>query len=115
LPQKGTRKGYRQKTEQTMNWAAIVKNWKTSISGAVLWLLSIDPIYSAIQDYAQGKPVNWKNVLLTAILWAAGHGLIQAKDSTTHSTYAEMQAATTQAEIQRISAANKNQNGGYKP
>jgi hypothetical protein len=82
-----------------MNWAAIVKNWKTSISGAVLWLLSIAPLYSAIEDYAQGKPVNWKNVLLTAILWAAGHGLIQAKDSATHSTSAEIYQADEQAAV----------------
>lgn len=82
-----------------MNWKDIVKNWKTSISGVILWLLSISPIYSAIEDYAQGKPINWRNVLLMGILWAAGHGLLQAKANDVHSTVPEVEASTTKAVV----------------
>jgi hypothetical protein len=77
-----------------MNWKLIAKNWKTSISGAILWLLSIAPLVEAVQDWSRGKRVDWRMVFITAVLWAGGHGLLQAKDSTTHSTAEEVHAAT---------------------
>jgi hypothetical protein len=73
------------------------RNWKTTASGIVTFILSIPILYSAIENYAEHKPVDWRNVLIMAALWAVSHGLIQAKDNTTHSTVAEVQTATKEA------------------
>ncbi len=80
-----------------MNWASITKNWKTSLGGIVAFLFSVPAFVSALQAWAAGKPVDWKSVLVSLAMTAAGSGLLLAKDSTTHSTEREVFAATTAA------------------
>jgi hypothetical protein len=69
----------------------LLKNWKTSSAG-------VAAICSALADIAHslsaGTPVNW-NVDIPAIF--GGIGLIAAKDSTTHSTVAQVETATVAA------------------
>jgi len=72
-----------------------MKNWKTTSTGVVAILTAlIDVIHST----ASGTPVNW-NVDIPAFI--GGVGLIAAKDSTTHSTEAQVQVATVEAQIDK--------------
>ena len=80
-----------------MTIKAAVQNWKTTVSGIITFVLSIPLVLSSLEDYANHKPVDWRNVLIAGALWAISHGFIQAKDGTTHSTAQQVQAATIEA------------------
>jgi hypothetical protein len=71
-----------------------LSNWKTTASGVATILTAVADIVHGISS---GSPVNW-NVDVTAIL--AGLGLLFAKDASTNSTQAQVNAATT-AEAQK--------------
>jgi hypothetical protein len=80
-----------------MNWTLILKNWRTSLGGIAGFLFSVPIFVGAIQDWAAGRPVNWKYVLVSLAITAFSGSLLNAKDAQTHSTEREVFAATTAA------------------
>jgi hypothetical protein len=76
-------------------WKAILANWKTTLAGIVTFLLSVPAFVAAIQAWGNHQPVDWRSVLVAVAIAAGGAGLMVAKDSSTHSTIAEVQKATT--------------------
>jgi NADH:ubiquinone oxidoreductase subunit 4 (subunit M) len=80
-----------------MDWMkSLTVNWKTNLAGIVTFLLSVPAFVSALSAWAAHQPVDWRSVIVSVALTAGGVGLISAKDSTTHSTIAQVQASTQQ-------------------
>ena len=69
-------------------------NWKTTLAGIGSFLSGVPGFVTALQAWAAGQPVNWREVGVSAALTLVGAGLAAAKDSTTHSNAAEVDAAT---------------------
>ena len=88
-------------------WDSITKNWKTSLTGIVTFLLSVPGIVSALQSWANHQPVDWRNVVMSIALAVGGSGLLAAKDSTTHSTIAQVQTATAIETVEAVKAEVK--------
>ena len=86
-----------------MDWKTGLANLKTTISGAIGFLLSVPIFISALEDYGAHRPVNWVQVGIGVGMWAFSHGLLNAKDATTHSTIAEVKNATA---VQNASATS---------
>jgi len=68
-----------------------MKNWKTTISGVLTIVVTLATAGLAL---LHGQPVN-ATVLIAGI--TSGVGLIAAKDASTHSTVAQVEAATATA------------------
>jgi hypothetical protein len=66
----------------------LTTNWKTTLSGLGMILTALGDVAHALST---GTAINW-GVDVSAII--GGIGLIAAKDSTTHSTIAQVQAST---------------------
>ena len=79
-----------------MNWKWLTENWKTTLSGLLVFLLSIPTFVQAMQAWAAHQPVDWRSVLISIVMAV---GLIAAKDSTTHSTAAQVETSTVKDEI----------------
>jgi hypothetical protein len=90
-----------------MNWEAITKNWKTTLAGILTFLLGAPAFVSALQAWGAHQPVDWRAVLVSVALTAGAAGLLSAKDSSTHSTVAEVSKATAQADVQEIKKEEK--------
>jgi uncharacterized membrane protein YfcA len=84
---------------------ALLKNWKTTLTGLITLVLSVPTFISALTAWGQNQPVNWRNVLVSTTLAVAGAGLVASKDSTTHSTQSEVAVATTVAKTEGIPPA----------
>lgn len=69
-----------------MDWKTQLANWKTTLSAIITFLLSIPILVSALEKVANHQPVDWLNVAILGGMWATSHGLLEAKDGTTHST-----------------------------
>lgn len=79
-------------------WESIVTNYKTTIAGIIAFLFTVPTFVTALQAWAAGQPVNWKQVLVSVAIAAVGGGLIAAKDASTHSTQAQVTQSTLNAE-----------------
>jgi hypothetical protein len=82
----------------------MMKNWQTTVAGlgciaAGVYLLSTGKGFGLISAEA--------SAVVGVALIAAGLGLIRAKDSTTHSTAAEVGQASADEKQKAIDAANK--------
>ena len=69
-------------------------NWKTTLAGVLTFLSGVPGFVTAIQAWANHQAVNWREVIVSVALAAAGAGLAVAKDSSTHSTADQIQAST---------------------
>jgi len=81
-----------------MNWTAITKNWRTTLTGVAGTLLNVPVFVSAIEAYAKHQPVDWRYTLITTTIAVISIGLVAAKDGATQSTTA--QAAAQQAKVE---------------
>ena len=70
---------------------SIKRNWKTNIIALAEFIYSVPQVVQTIQAWSTGQPANWKQAV-TGLLLAAG--MAAAKDSTNHSTAAEVRAST---------------------
>jgi hypothetical protein len=70
-----------------------LKNWKTTLAGVVAFLMSVPAFVSALQAWGAHQAVDLRSVFISVALTAGGVGLMAAKDSTTHSTPAEVTQA----------------------
>jgi hypothetical protein len=79
-----------------MNWFITIfcANWKTNLSAAVVFVLSVPAIVTAFTDWAHHQPADWRGAFAGLVI---SIGLAVAKDSSTHSTVAQVEAATDQA------------------
>jgi hypothetical protein len=69
-------------------------NWKTNLAAVVSFLLSVPSLISAITICAHHQPADWRGAALGIVI---ALGFAVAKDSTTHSTPAQSQAALAKA------------------
>lgn len=73
-------------------------NWKTNltaaITGVLTLLMGIPTFISAITAWSAHQQVDWRSVLVSTALAVITAGLAAAKDSTTHSTVTQVEAAT---------------------
>jgi hypothetical protein len=81
----------------------MLKNWKTSLAGLSAILTAVGDIAHSLST---NTPISW-NVDVAAI--TGGIGLLLAKDSTTHSTVAEVQISTAKDHLAADLAANQTQ------
>lgn len=66
-------------------------NWKTNLAAIVAFLTSVPQFVMAITAWSHHQPADWRGAVLSIVV--AG-GLAAAKDSTTHSTVAQVEQAT---------------------
>lgn len=73
-------------------------NWKTNLAsigtGLLTLLLGIPTFITAITAWSNHQAVDWRSVLTSTALAIVTAGLASAKDSTTHSTVAQVEAST---------------------
>jgi hypothetical protein len=79
-----------------MDWKIKTANIKTTLSGIVGYLLAFPVFLNALYDWAAHKPVDWRFVIVSCAVAAVSHGLVNAKDDTTHSTQAQVTAASSE-------------------
>lgn len=76
-------------------------NWKTNLSsivtGILTLILGVPTFVQAVTDWSNHKAVDWRSVLVSTALVVITAGLAAAKDSTTHSTVAQVEVATEKA------------------
>jgi hypothetical protein len=72
----------------------MLRNWKTSLSGVVAFLFACPAFVSAFQAWSNHQAIDWRSVVFGIAMFAVSSGLLAAKDSTTHSTAEEVQAAS---------------------
>ena len=77
-------------------WLSIQRNWKTNLVALVAFIYSVPQVIQCIQAWGNGGQANWKQALVGLLL--AG-GMAAAKDSTNHSTQAEVTVATVDKQI----------------
>jgi hypothetical protein len=69
-------------------------NWKTNAAAAIVFMLSCPAFVAALANWAHGQPADWRGALAGIVI---ALGLAAAKDSSTHSTTTEVEAATDKA------------------
>lgn len=75
-----------------MDW--LTKNWKTTLAGVATFLAGVPGFVAALEAWSHHQAVDWRQVIVSIALSAAGAGLASAKDSTTHSTADEVKNST---------------------
>jgi len=80
-------------------WQSITVNWKTTLAGILTFLTSVPAFVTAIEAWGRHQPVDWRSVLVSTAMAAAGAGLLVAKDSTTHSTLDQVRTSTIKEEV----------------
>ena len=75
-------------------WAWFVKNWKTNLTATVAVIYSAQQFTAAVVAWENHQAANWRTAVISLIVAA---GLYAAKDGSTHSTAAEVQASTQAA------------------
>jgi hypothetical protein len=81
------------------------QNWKTTIFGLVAILLGVaGPV---LTHYVPVVGLDWSTLCTTLATFAVGGGLLTAKDSTTHSIPAQVQAADAAAKAVTPEQAEK--------
>lgn len=76
-----------------MKWSDI----KTTLAGYVTFLLALPSFVQALIDWSKHQPVDWRFVLVSSALAVTSWGLTKAKDSSSHSTQDQIDAATAAA------------------
>lgn len=66
-------------------------NWKTNLAAVAAFVMGVPAAVVAITNWAHHEPADWRGATVALVVAA---GLACAKDSSTHSTAAEVQAAT---------------------
>ena len=66
-------------------------NWRTNLVAVISFLAGVQQFVAAIMAWSHHQPADWRGAIL-AVIVAAGAAL--SKDAATHSTQAEVQAAT---------------------
>jgi hypothetical protein len=69
-------------------------NWKTNLAAVVVFVLSCPPFLGALTKWAYHQPADWRGAFVGVVMAV---GLAVAKDSSTHSTTAQIEAATDKA------------------
>jgi hypothetical protein len=69
-------------------------NWRTNLAAAVVFVLSCPPFVGALTKWAHHQPADWRGALVGVVMAV---GLAVAKDGSTHSTTAQIEAATDKA------------------
>lgn len=75
-------------------WNFVKANWKTNLAALCAFAFSVPQFVTAITAWQSGQHADWRGAVISLIL--AG-GLAVAKDSTTHSTVDQVNAATFKA------------------
>ena len=78
-----------------MNWLG--QNWKTTLAGLCAFLMAVPGFVAALQSWANGQSVNWRQVFVSLAITAISAGLAMAKDGT---TAAEVDQATNVANVE---------------
>ena len=81
-------------------WAGAVANLRTTIPGAVAFLLGISGVTEALYAWAGGQPVNWRQVVVSIAIAVGGIGHMNSKDALTHSTEKQVEQATVEAKAE---------------
>jgi uncharacterized membrane protein len=76
-------------------WHYIIANWKTSLGGAIAFVLSVPQAVTAINQMKNGQHVDWAGTAICLVMAAVG---LSAKDATNHSTQLQVNLATHDAE-----------------
>jgi len=84
--------------------STLLTNWKTTLTGLVALLLNVPVFVTALYAWGKHEPVDWRNVLVTTAITVIGAGLLAAKDSTTHSTAAQVEVSTEKAVAAEVPA-----------
>ena len=63
------------------------ENWKTNLAAIAAFVMGIPAAVGAITNWAHHEPADWRGAAVALVVAA---GLACAKDSTTHSTTAEV-------------------------
>lgn len=77
-------------------WLDIKRNWKTNLVSLVAFIYSVPQAVQVIQAWSTGQSTNWRPAVVGLIVAA---GMAAAKDSTNHSTQAEVVHATVDKQI----------------
>lgn len=72
-------------------WTWFVANWKSNVIATVSIVYSATQFVTAIEAWENHQPANWRTALVSLLVAAVGY---VAKDSSTHSTQAQVQNAT---------------------
>ena len=89
-----------------MNWKLMLQNAKVSIWGAIVFLLGIPGVVSALEDWAAGRSVNWKSVAISVALMASGAAHSQTKANDVHSTLDQVVKSGDEADAAAVKAGN---------
>jgi hypothetical protein len=82
-----------------------MKNWKTSLFGILAILLSASgPV---LKHYVPIAGLDWVTLCTTLGTFVGGWGLLAAKDASTHSTIAQVQASTAVTKAMTPAAAEQ--------
>lgn len=76
-------------------WAYLKANWKTNLAAVAAFAVSVPQFVTAVEAWQAGQPVNWRGAVISLIVAA---GLAVAKDGTSHSTQAQIDKATADAQ-----------------
>lgn len=76
-------------------WTYITKNWKTNLAALAMFAYSVPQFVAAVAAWQAGQKPDWRAAVIGLI---AAAGLLAAKDGTNHSTIAQVQASTIEAE-----------------
>jgi len=78
------------------NWLInlIGTNWKTNLAAAIIFVLSVPAFVGALTSWAHHQPADWRGAFAGVVV---SIGLAVAKDGSTHSTIAQVKAATDKA------------------
>jgi len=74
--------------------AAFRANWKTNLSAAVVFVLSVPEFVTAFTNWVHNQPADWRGAIAGLVV---SIGLAAAKDSSTHSTVTQIEVATDKA------------------
>jgi uncharacterized membrane protein YfcA len=73
-------------------WTWFTTNWKSNLIATIAIVYSASQFTTAVIAWENHQPADWRAAVISLIVAAAGY---VAKDSTTHSTEAQVVKATT--------------------
>lgn len=75
-------------------WTWFKTNWKTNVIATVAIVYSAQQFVVAVEAWENHQPANWREAIISLVVAAIGY---VAKDASTHSTPAQVQAAGVEA------------------
>jgi uncharacterized membrane protein YfcA len=75
-------------------WIWFKTNWKSNVLATVAVVYSAQQFTSSVIAWENNQPTNWRQAIISLIVAAIGYVV---KDASTHSTVAQVQAATIEA------------------